>query len=41
MTVESLARQVDMASTFHYHFRAVTSMALQCQKVLRLRRHAA
>ena len=38
MTVESLARQVDMSpSTFHHHFRAVTSMSpLQCQKVLRL-----
>ncbi|KEZ06383.1 AraC family transcriptional regulator [Burkholderia sp. MSh2] len=38
MTVDSLARQVDMSpSTFHHHFRAVTSMSpLQCQKVLRL-----
>lgn len=38
MTVESLARQVDMSpSTFHHHFRAVTSMSpLQCQKMLRL-----
>lgn len=38
MTVEDLARQVDMSpSTFHHHFRSVTSMSpLQCQKVLRL-----
>ncbi|AOJ33207.1 AraC family transcriptional regulator [Burkholderia metallica] len=38
ITVESLARQVDMSpSTFHHHFRAVTSMSpLQCQKMLRL-----
>ncbi|PHP85710.1 AraC family transcriptional regulator [Burkholderia sp. AU18528] len=38
MAVDSLARQVGMSpSTFHHHFRAVTSMSpLQCQKVLRL-----
>jgi AraC-like DNA-binding protein len=38
MTVDSLGRQVDMSpSTFHHHFRAVTSMSpLQYQKVLRL-----
>ena len=38
MAVDALARQVEMSpSTFHHHFRAVTSMSpLQCQKVLRL-----
>lgn len=38
IAVDALARRVEMSpSTFHHHFRAVTSMSpLQCQKVLRL-----